>query len=228
LQQGLIMAMNLTELLGFGAARPLVDMGDDDDDEVGAAARTSDASPAPGSPPDNAATEPPQSRSFLEAILGVAPEGARDFRRSLADGLSTAAQNYNKPASAAAAAGFAGALGGRPQSFKLAALDRAIRARQAGDMDELKRALMDLRRAQRLPLTAGYGDATSGTMAPSLAAAPTMPQPPIRIAPATLLPDNSDFRTRYLARARDAIAQGADRNAVMQRLRELGIDPSGL
>src|SRR5712691_4982480 len=156
--------MNLTDILGIGGDQPLVDM--NDDDEMSASAR------APGSPtapvttaPDN----PTPPSNFLDAILGIAPEQGRKFRSSLGAGLTAVAQNYDKPAMAAFAAGAGGALAGKtaPPNLqnKLSALDRAIRARHAGDMDELKRALADLHWAQRAPQAtaavpplAGYAD----------------------------------------------------------------------
>src|SRR5437660_5124137 len=107
------MAMDRSRILGFGADQPLVDL--ESDDEVGAAART----PAPTAPASSPSTPSPR---FGDTILGLAPDEGRDFRRSLAGGLSAAAANYDKPAMAAAMAGFGGALGGK-HDLKLAMLD---------------------------------------------------------------------------------------------------------
>src|SRR5712691_2619168 len=136
------MAMDLSNILGFGADQPLVDL--EGDDEVGAAART----PAPTAPASSTSTPSP---SFGDTILGLTPDEGRNVRRSLAGGLSAAAANYDKPAMAAAMAGFGGALGGTSQDRKVAALDRAVRAHQIGDMDEVRRAFAELHQAQRAP-----------------------------------------------------------------------------
>jgi hypothetical protein len=221
------MAMNLLNILGFGADQPLVELGGDD--EIGAAART----PAPFSAAPPTASSPSlPSRSFSDTILGLAPD--EGFRRSLAGGLSAAAANYHKPAMAAAMASFGRALGGTSQDREVAALDRAIRAHRIGDMDALKRAFAELHQAQRPPQTAQYGMPNSGAMAPSPAptsnpaALPAARAPQITAAATLGAPGTADFRARQFARARDAITRGADRNAVAQRLREQGIDPSGL
>src|SRR5712691_2052426 len=122
------MPMNLSSILGFGAHEPLVDL--EDDDEIGAAART----PAPiSAAPPTASSPSLPSRSFVDTILGLAPDEGRNVRRSLAGGLSAAAANYDKPAMAAAMASFGGALGagkGEETGFqrKIDTLDRAIRA----------------------------------------------------------------------------------------------------
>jgi hypothetical protein len=153
--------MNLWSILGIGADQPLVDL--EDDDEIGAAART----PAPiSAAPPTASSPSLPSRSFVDTILGLAPDEDRNVRRSLAGGLSAAAANYDKPAMAAAMASFGAALGGKPQDLKLAALDRAIRARQVGDIDGLRRALAELRQAPGAPQTAPYGMPNTGAMAP--------------------------------------------------------------
>src|SRR2546428_491366 len=168
------MAMDRSRILGFGADQPLVDL--EDDDEVGAAART----PAPTAPASSMSTPSPR---FGDTILGLAPDEGRDFRRSLAGGLNAAVQNYDKPAMAAAMASFGGALGGTSHDRKVAMLDRAIRAHRVGDMDEVRRALAELLQAQRAPQTsAGIGDTQPVSnermpdrpQAPAIGAAPTV------------------------------------------------------
>src|SRR2546429_8206872 len=97
------MAMDRSRILGFGADQPLVDV--EDDDEVGAAART----PAPTAAASSPSTPSPR---FGDTILRLAPDEGRNVRRSLAGGLNAAVQNYDKPAMAAALAGFGGGLRG--------------------------------------------------------------------------------------------------------------------
>jgi len=103
-----------------------------------------------------------------------------------------------------------------------------------------------------MPLTPAAPPAQSSTalpravgqaVAPGVAVQPVTPSPPRLGAPPavgvppgagarpagnTPLAANPDYRARQLAIARDAIGNGADRRAVEQRLREGGIDPSGL
>src|ERR1043166_8689694 len=156
------MAMNVLNILGFGADQPLVELGGDD--EIGAAART----PVPTAP---ASSRSPRSPSFGAAILGLAPDEGRDVRRSLAGGLSAAAANDDKPAMATAAS-FGRALGagkGEETGFqrKIDMLDRAIRAHRIGDMDEVRRALAELLRAQGASQAARYGMPNAGAMVPA-------------------------------------------------------------
>src|SRR2546430_17501351 len=126
------MAMDLSRILGFGADQPLVDL--EGDDEVGAAART----PAPTAAASSPSTPSPR---FGDTILRLAPDEGRNVRRSLAGGLNAAVQNYDKPAMAAAMAGFGGALRGTSHDRQDALLDPAHPAHPGGDKDEGRRGL---------------------------------------------------------------------------------------
>src|SRR3989442_12272625 len=108
------MAMDLSRILGFGADQPLVDL--EGDDEVGAAART----PAPTAPASSTSSPSPR---FGDTILRLAPDEGRNVRRSLAGGLNAAAANYDKPAMAAAMAGFGGARGPPSHDAQLRPVD---------------------------------------------------------------------------------------------------------
>jgi hypothetical protein len=154
------MALDLSRILGLGADQPLVDL----EDDIGAAARA----PGPIAPPAGAGTPLPSFAT--DTILGLAPERPPGFRRSLTGDLSAAA-NEDKPAMAAAMAGLGGALGGKPQDFKVATLDRAIRAHRIGDMDEVRRALAELLQAQRASQASAGDIANAGAMAPASASA---------------------------------------------------------
>src|SRR2546422_10015951 len=125
------MAMDRSRILGFGADQPLVDV--EGDAEVGAAART----PAPTAAASSPSTPSPR---FGDTILRLAPDEGRNVRRSLAGGLNAAVQNYDKPAMAAAMAGFGGALGGAADDPKGARPDPPIRGPQVGDQEALHRA----------------------------------------------------------------------------------------
>src|SRR2546422_512195 len=152
------MAMDRSRILGFGADQPLVDV--EGDDEVGAAART----PAPTAAASSPSTPSPR---FGDTILRLAPDEGRNVRRSLTGGLNAAVQNYDKPAMAAAMAGFGGALGGTSHDRKVAMLDRAIRAHRIGDMDEVRRALAELLQLQRAPPTSAGTMPNAAAMAPA-------------------------------------------------------------
>src|SRR5712691_7789903 len=157
------MALDLSRILGIGAHEPLVDL----EDDIGAAARA--PGPISTAPPAFGAQTP--SPSFADTILGIAPDETRYLRRSLTGGLSAAAANYDKPAMTAAMASFGGALGGKPQDFKVATLDRAIRAHRIGDMDEVRRALAELLQAQRASQASAGDIANAGATAPASASA---------------------------------------------------------
>jgi hypothetical protein len=135
---------------------------------------------------------------------GIFAANAGPMMAALGAGLSSAGQNWNKPAMAAFASGAGTALQGgqqwsnQQQDTRLKALHAAIAAWKAGDIAAYGRALA-MFRAAGAPLATPTG-------------------------PAHLMPPVPDMITE----ARDAIARGAPRDAVISRLREHGIDPSGL
>src|SRR5712691_1173104 len=216
------MAMDRSRILGFGADQPLVDL--EGDDEVGAAART----PAPTAAASSPST--PSPRFFGDTILGLAPDESRNVRRSLAGGLSAAVQNYDKPAMAAAMAGFGGALGGTSHDRKVAMLDRAIRAHRVGDMDEVRRALAELLQAQRAPQTSAGIMPNAAAMAPAPTSIPVTsaaapPQPLAALPGAPLAApqsagDDLDPKVAILDRAIRAHRVG-DMDEVRRALAEL-------
>jgi len=170
----------------------------------------------------------------------------------LGAGLSSAGQNWNKPALAAFAAGAGAALQGgqqfdnQVQSAKLKALHAAIAAWKVGDMAAFHQATTNLR-----ALTARQQQraAPPSAAAPPAAAAPANNPP----APGASVTGNGSGPTIYgsptpspatpasapngastarlspavaFAQARDAIARGAPLEAVKQRLIENGFHSS--
>ena len=192
----------------------------------------------PLTPPATSAPPPSGSSASgggidLSQILGMLrpqqPQGAfspnSQFMAALGAGLSSAGQNWNKPAMAAFASGAGAALQGgqqwnnQQQDARLKALHAAIAAWKAGDIAAYRQALVNLRAAGAPSLAAPSGPAAppDGAIPPPDEAAPgKSPASPPRPAPDAL------------AMARDAIARGAPRDAVIKRLREHGVDPSGL
>jgi hypothetical protein len=183
------------------------------------------ASPSPASP------APAGGSIDLRQILGLLqPQQTSGFNlpafmSSLGAGLASAGQNWNKPAMAAFASGAGAALQGgqqgnnQQQDAKLKALHAAIAAWKAGDIAAYRQALINLRAAGAPALAPPSGPAVppdAATPPPDDAASGKSPTGPPRPAPDAI------------AMARDAIARGAPREAVIKRLREHGIDPSGL
>ena len=168
----------------------------------------------------------------LSQILGMLrpqqPQGGvlnsnSQFMAALGAGLSSAGQNWNKPALAAFASGAGAALQGgqqwnnQQQDAKLKALHAAIAAWKTGDMAGYRQALINLRTAGApAPAAPPPGPAAAPAAPPPLGEPPPGPAAPPPAAPVVL------------ALARDAIARGAPREAVIKRLRERGIDPTGL
>jgi hypothetical protein len=188
-------------------------------------------------------------------ILGMLqPQPGGRFISSLGAGLSSAGQNWNKPAAAAFASGAGAALQGgqqwqnQLQDAKLKALHAALAAWKIGDMAAFRQQTANLRvlTQQRLAPSA------TASGAPAAAGSAPTNNPP---APAASVTGSSSGPTVYgnqappvaaplpatvstsaprltaqdaLAQARDAIARGAPRDAVMQRLRDRDFDPSGL
>jgi hypothetical protein len=146
------------------------------------------------------------------------------FMAALGAGLNAAGQNWNKPALAALASGAGAALQGgqqwnnQQQDARLKALHAAIAAWKTGDMGAYHQALINLRAAGAPSLTPPpAAPAPREPVAPAPeAAAPAPPARQLSVAPDAIV------------MARDAIARGAPREAVIKRLREHRIDPSGL
>lgn len=125
------------------------------------------------------------------------PQGgfsAPRFMASLGAGLSSAGQNWNKPAAAAFAGGAGAALQGgqsydnQLQSLKLKALQAAIAAYKVGDMSAYRQATLNLRAltAQpRRPAAPAPAAPTSPASAPANnpPAAPAAPTPPASAPP---------------------------------------------
>jgi hypothetical protein len=126
------------------------------------------ANPLAGAAPPSQPATPPQQNPLLGAIgMDPAdPRGARAFRAALGQGLSSVANNWNKPAGAAFAGGVGAALQGgaaaekeqNQQDFAQqkfwadqmnAALDRAIKARAEGDIANFRQASIDIQRADQ-------------------------------------------------------------------------------
>ena len=185
------------------------------------------AAPAPATTPP----APSAGGIDLRQILGLLqPQQTSGFNMpafmsSLGAGLASAGQNWNKPAMAAFASGAGAALQGgqqgnnQQQDAKLKALHAAIAAWKAGDVAAYRQALINLRAAGAPSLAPPSGPAAppdAATPPPEDAARPLSPASPPPAAPDAI------------AMARDAIARGAPRDAVIKRLREHGIDPSGL
>ena len=205
----------LDSILGPSGSQPMVDIGN---------VSPADPSRAPAAP----------QGGWLNSVLGITPEQGRNFAASLGAGLSNAGSSWNKPGLAAFASGMGAALQGgdaaQQQGFKnqMDLLDRAIKAKAEGDMAEYRRAILNLYQQQRQGTAAAPGSPPT-----PIGASPTpAPQPLAGAGPPTdtntPLAANPDYRARQLGIARDAIANGADRKAVEQRLRGRGIDPSGL
>jgi hypothetical protein len=179
----------------------------------------------------------------LNQILGLLrqpqqPSGFMpNFMASLGAGLSSAGQNWNKPAMAAFASGAGAAIQGgqalqqHQQKDRLALVNLALHAWQIGDMATYHQALIKLRAARVAspaapPAAPAALDAASAP--PEGTAPPMSPASPARTTSLSAAPPVALVRTAppdALAQARDAIARGAPREAVMARLREHGIDP---
>jgi hypothetical protein len=202
---------------------------------------TPPASPAlpTAAPPALASNPPAQGRGIdFNQIIGgmLRPQqtggfNVPSFMSALGAGLSSAGQNWNKPAAAAFASGAGAAIQGGQQSSnqlqdaRLKALHAAIAAWKVGDLAAYHQALVQFRAASAPPsgAPANPSPAAPAAVPPSSApaAAATALSAPAALARSAAPPD-------VIAQARDAIARGAPRDAVMARLREYGIDPSGL
>jgi hypothetical protein len=150
----------------------------------------------------------------LRQILGLLRQqqggGFPTFMSALGAGLSSAGQNWNKPAAAAFASGAGAAIQGgqqwnnQQQDLRLKALQAAIAAWKVGDMAAFHRATIALRAA-----SAGGGAPTSGT--PPAAPVPVAaPAPGASIDPA------------------DASPIAAHRTALERMLAEAGVPPHRL
>ena len=140
------------------------------------ATRAASGPPLPIGPPVQTAAG--AGASSLDRILGALrpqPQSGFDtprFMSSLGAGLSSAGQNWNKPAAAAFASGAGAALqGGQSydnavQSAKLKALQTAIAAFRAGDVAGYHRSLADYHNALAQQRRQGSGAATPGSQPP--------------------------------------------------------------
>jgi hypothetical protein len=216
----------------------------------------------PGSPPAAPATG--QSRFDPREILGMLaprePAGAFNlpaFTSALGAGLSSAGQNWNKPAAAAFASGAGAALQGgqqwqnQLQDAKVKAVHAALAAWKIGDMAALRQQTANLRALTAQERQPAPSAAPSGAPPAAAGGAPTNnpPAPPASVtgspsgptvygnqAPPIAAPLPATVSTSAprltaqdaLAQARNAIARGASPHAVMQRLRDHGFEPPGL
>jgi hypothetical protein len=187
--------------------------------------------PPAATPPPTAAASGVDLRQILGLLQPQPPQGVfspnSQFMAALGAGLNSAGQNWNKPALAAFASGAGAALQGgqqwnnQQQDAKLKALHAAIAAWKTGDIGAYHQALIDLRAA------AAPSPAAPPSGAPALPpAVPDASPPPI--GPASPRRVIALSAPHAIVQGRDAIARGAPRDAVIKRLREHGIDPSGL
>src|ERR1043166_1268012 len=160
--------------------------------------------PPAATPPPTAAAAGVDLRQILGLLQPQQPQGAfspnSQFMAALGAGLSNAGQNWNKPALAAFASGAGAALHGGQQWNN---------------------------QQQDAKHTAAPAPAAPPPGGPALPpAVPDAAPPPIGSAsPRRVIPLSAPHA---LVQGRDAIARGAPRDAVIKRLREHGIDPSGL
>jgi hypothetical protein len=166
-----------------------------------------------------------------------------NFMASLGAGLSSAGQNWNKPAAAAFAAGAGGAIQGgqqfqqQQQDARLKALQAAIAAWKVGDIGAYHQAIVNLRAAS--PPQRGAAQSAppaASTPPPSAPPASTAGSPNGPTAEGTGLasgaaPPPSASRSagtpriappHVMAQAHDAIRRGALPKAVRQRLADNG------
>ncbi|MBV8753357.1 MAG: hypothetical protein JO328_10925 [Hyphomicrobiales bacterium] len=195
---------------------------------VGPAAAPPPTTPAASGPPPPIGPPAPTAGGAgaldLGRILGAIeqqPSGFNTprFMSSLGAGLSSAGQNWNKPAAAAFASGAGAALQGGQgydnalQSMKLKALQTAIAAWKVGDIAAYHQALTDFR------------SASAQQRRPAASAAPAPPPPPA--APANNPPAGGATAARaatpdVIAEAKNAVARGASLEAVRQRALDHG------
>jgi hypothetical protein len=207
--------------------------------------------PPAGAVPQAAGQSGGLNPQHILAMLQPQPGGR--FMSSLGAGLSSAGQNWNKPAAAAFASGAGAALQGgqqwqnQLQDAKLKAIHAALAAWKIGDMAAFRQQTANLRAltAQQPPSAAASGAPAAAGGAPTnnppappasvtgSASGPTIygnQAPPVAAPlPATVSTSAPRLTAQEaLAQARNAIARGAPRDAVMQRLRDRDFDPSGL
>jgi hypothetical protein len=226
------------------------------------------SAPSPVTPGPGGFDLGPLIRSAFTPQGGVFGANTGQFMSALGGGLSSAGQNWNKPAMAAFASGAGAALQGgqqwqaQQQEAKLKALNAAIAAWKTGDMTSYHQALAQYHAAvaqQRLANLTGPRPDTrvappAGLAAANAAASAPAPQsagqdstpgqgagggsfaPPAIVygsapaagAAAPAVRQTAATPADPLAQARDAVARGAPRDAVIERLRVNGIDPAGL
>ena len=168
------------------------------------------------------------------------------FMASLGAGLSSAGQNWNKPAAAAFAGGAGAALQGgqqfqqQQQDARIKALHTAIAAWKVGDLAAYRQALVDFRTASAAP-PAPSAPAAGATSVPSAAPAAATGGAAAVSSAAPVVANNAPAAagagaspafagtsaTDVLAQARDAIARGAPADKVLQRLADNGFINAG-
>lgn len=210
------------------------------------------AGDAPAAAPPMAISPPAQGdgggRLNLQQILGLLQPKQQSgfsvpsFMASLGAGLSSAGQNWNKPAAAAFAAGAGGAIQGgqqfqqQQQDAKLKALQAAIAAWKVGDITAYHQAIVNLRAAsapQRGPAPSAPSAASTAPPPPAPPASTTgSPNGPTvygsAVPPGAATPPSAARSAGapriappdVMAQAKDAIARGASPEAVRQRLAE--------
>ena len=212
------------------------------------------ASPAPDPSPGVASSAASGLPPWVAGLVPSPPGGVFGpstgrVVAALGAGLSSAGQNWNKPALAAFASGAGAALQGgqqfdnQAQDARLKALHTAIAAWKVGDMAAFHQAAANLQaltaRQKQMAATA-----RSSAAPPESAAAPAnnAPPPPAGNASGRIIDGSpapsagtAAAATRVasvarpsaadaLAQAHDAIARGAPPDAVRQRLRDHGFD----
>jgi hypothetical protein len=216
---------------------------------TGTASPATSPAPAP-SAPGTASGGIPADGLIQRQVLGLLQPQQQSgfsvpsFLTSLGAGLSSAGQNWNKPAAAAFAGGAGAALQGgqqfqqQQQDARLKALHAAIAAWKVGDLAAYHQAIANFQaaNARRQPAASAPAGAMTGASppagvgaaaAPAASAAPAVANnSPPAVTPVSFPTSNGSAPMDVLAQARDAIARGAPPDQVLQRLADNGFLPA--
>jgi hypothetical protein len=229
---GAALPPNATSTVGSGLDVPL---------RPPTAAAPNPAAPTPPSPP--LSISPPAQASGglnLQQILGLLQPKQQSggfnmpaFMSSLGAGLSSAGQNWNKPAAAAFASGAGAAIEGAEkaqQQFvhnQIAAVSAAIHALRAGDMISYHRALSDYHKAIAAQKRAQVRPVPQQAHPPSVAA--TVPAPAADPQPTTRLTLPADAEPTSSEPATPDPQDVAGHRAALERvLADTGVPPTRL